>query len=461
MVTGREELQSRPEHRTQTSFPSFSAVGEKPRSALEKFLSVFADIRAGEGLTTILLAFNVFLLLGGYYLLKTARESLILTEGGAQIKSYSSALQAVLLLLVVPAYGWVASRIARVKLVTGVMLFFAVHLVLFYVAGKQGAREGVVFFVWVGIFNVFVISQVWAYANDLFTESQGKRLFPFIGIGSSLGAWLGAKAASEIVKGSDPYTLMLLGAGLLVFCAAIVFAVDRLEAKRADRLWGEAGEKPLGSAGGFALVLNDRYLRWIALLMILLNVVNSSGEFLLGNLVVEEAKAATADAADPKAAMKQYIGAFYGDFFGWVNLAGFVLQAFVVSRLFQFMGVRGALFILPDIALMSYSILALVPLLSVVRWAKTFENATDYSIQNTARQALFLPTSREAKYKAKAAIDTFFMRGGDVIQAGIVYVGSEILRLTTQQFAVINIALALVWIWVVARIAEEHRRQAF
>jgi ATP:ADP antiporter, AAA family len=97
----------------------------------------------------------------------------------------------------------------------------------------------------------------------------------------------------------------------------------------------------------------------------------------------------------------------------------------------------------------------------VVRVAKTLENATDYSIQNTARQALFLPTSREAKYKAKAAIDTFFMRFGDVIQAGIVYVGAEVLQLSTPQFAWINIALALVWLWVVAQIAAEHRRRAF
>lgn len=460
-MTPREQLQSQPELRSQRSFPSFTQVGAKPRSPLEKFLSIFADIRAGEGVTTILLTLNVFLLLGGYYLLKTARESLILSEGGAQIKSYSSALQAILLLLVVPAYGWVASRVKRVRLVTGVMLFFALHLVLFFLAGRQGAREGIAFFVWVGIFNVFVISQVWAFANDLFTESQGKRLFPFIGIGSSLGAWLGAQAAGQIVKGSDPYLLMLLGAGVLLICAALVYAVDRLEASRADQAWTAAAEKPLGNSGGFELVLSDSYLRWIAILMVLLNVVNSSGEYLLGNLVVDAAKAATAGAANQGAAMKQYIGAFYGEFFGWVNLAGAILQAFFVSRLFRFMGVRGALFILPVIALMSYSILALVPLLSVVRVAKTFENATDYSIQNTARQALFLPTSREAKYKAKAAIDTFFMRSGDVLQAGIVYLGSEVLKLSTPQFAWINVGLTCVWLWVVAQIAAEHRRRAF
>src|SRR5881409_1152593 len=103
--------------------------------------------------------------------------------------------------------------------------------------------------------------------------------------------------------------------------------------------------------------------------------------------------------------MRSMIGAFYGDFFGWVNLLGLLLQAFVVSRLFKYVGVRGALFALPLIALGSYSLMAFIPILSVVRVAKVLENSTDYSIQNTARHALFLPTSREAKYKVKAAID--------------------------------------------------------
>ena len=461
-MVSREELQSKPELRSQRSFPFYSTLGEKPKSALERLLSVFADVRSGEGMSVLLLTVNIFLLLAGYYLLKTAREALILTEGGAQIKSYSSALQALVLVLVVPAYGWVASRVKRARLVSGVMLFFASHLVIFWLLGSQGVREGIVFFVWVGIFNVFVISQVWAFANDLYTEPQGKRLFPFIGIGGSIGAWVGSTAASRLVKGWDPYVLMLAGAGLLLVCAAIVQWVARVEDRRADPQWAKAGEEPLGKEGGFELVLKDKYLRLVAILIIVLNVVNSSGEFLLGNLVVEQAKEAFAGSGpEVEAARKKFIGAFYGDFFSWVNLLGALLQAFGASRIFQFMGVRGALFLLPVIALMSYSVLALVPLLGVVRIAKTLENATDYSIQNTARQALFLPTSREAKYKAKAAIDSFFMRFGDVLQAGIVYLGSEVLKLSTTQFAWINVALTLAWLWVVAQIAENLRKRGF
>ena len=173
----------------------------KPQSEqknwVERALAVFADVRPGEAAGVLLLSLNAFLLLAGYYMLKTAREALILSQGGAEVKSYSSAGQAIILLALIPLYGAFASKVNRKSLLTATMLFFMSNLVVFYVLGMRGAREGVVYFLWVGIFNVFVISQFWAFANDLYTESQGKRLFPIIGFGSSLGAWLGAQAASR------------------------------------------------------------------------------------------------------------------------------------------------------------------------------------------------------------------------------------------------------------------------
>jgi AAA family ATP:ADP antiporter len=103
-------------------------------------------------------------------------------------------------------------------------------------------------------------------------------------------------------------------------------------------------------------------------------------------------------------------------------------------------------------------LLALLPVLAIVRVAKILENSTDYSIQNTLRQALFLPTSREAKYKAKAAIDTFFTRAGDVISAGFVALFAAI-GLATPVFAGLNVALTVAWLWVAGQIAREHRKK--
>src|SRR5690242_13012209 len=167
---GRPEYQSRPEMRSSRTLPRFETVDVRPRSPLERFLSYFADVRAGEGWSALLLTLNVFLLLFAYYLLKTVREALILTEGGAYIKAYSSAGQAGLLMILVPVYGYIGARVVRIRLLGGLLLFFISNLALFYLFGLSGAREGVVFYIWVGIFNVFIVSQVWAFANDIYTE---------------------------------------------------------------------------------------------------------------------------------------------------------------------------------------------------------------------------------------------------------------------------------------------------
>src|SRR5207342_1725323 len=135
---------------------------------LERLLSPIADVRRGEAASALLMALTMFLVLAGYYLLKTAREVFILSEGGAEVKSYSSAGQALLLLFLVPAYGALASRVNRTQLVQWVTLFFASNLLVFLAALAAGWHIGVVFFLWLGIFNVMVIAQFWAFAADVF-----------------------------------------------------------------------------------------------------------------------------------------------------------------------------------------------------------------------------------------------------------------------------------------------------
>jgi ATP:ADP antiporter, AAA family len=428
------------------------------KNIAERALSVLAEVRAGEGAGVLLLALNVFLLLLSYYLLKTVREPLILTlKGGAELSSYSYAAQALLLLGIVPAYGALASRVGRIRLITWVTLIFASNLLLFYALGVAGwAYEGIVFFIWVGIFNVLIVAQFWSFANDLYSESRGKRLFPAIAVGASLGSLVGAKAAAMMMSRTGPYKLMLIAAGLLVVCILISRIIHYRAA--GDRVHFSSGpaEVPLAKTGALELLMRDRYLLFIALMILLLNIVNSSGEFLLRKFVVAEAVRV---AGSSEAAQQVFIAVFYGNYEVWYNSVGLVLQMFAVSRLFRYAGVRAALFVLPGIALGSYSLLLWLPLLPVMRWAKIVENGVDYSVQNTTVQALFLPTSREAKYKAKAAIDTFFKRAGDVLQAGIVKVGA-LLELGITGFVVINLVLTLVWLGVAVGIARKYRRRA-
>jgi len=426
------------------------------KSALERALSLFTDVRPGEGVSALLLAANVFCILALYSVLKPVRSALILSESGAVAQSYAAAGQALLLLVVVPLYGRLASRVGRIRLIVTVTLFFASNLLVFYALGRAGVRLGFAFYIWIGIFNLVLVSQVWAFANDLYSSDRGKRLFPIVGVGASLGAWIGAEIASALFGTLGAYRLMLGVAGGLCACLLLTIAIDRRErvSGPADDTSTPPAEEPLGRAGGFQLILAQRYLLYIALFVMVLNVVNTLGEFLLASLV-ENASGAAAAAAGQDTAT--WIGGFMARFNANVNLLGLLVQLFLVSRVFKYIGVRGALFILPVIAFFSYGSMAFLPVLAVVQVAKTLENATDYSIQNTTRQALFLLTSREAKYKAKQAIDAFFHRAGDLLQLVVVLIGSA-LMFGTQHFAMVNLVLIAIWILLAFGIAAEHRK---
>ena len=163
-------------------------------------------------------------------------------------------------------------------------------------------------------------------------------------------------------------------------------------------------------------------------------------------------------AAETVAFLRSGTALFYGTFFFWVNLAALLTQSFLVSRLLRFGGFGATMLMLPTIALVSYTTMALLPMLAVVRVLKIAENATDYSINNTARQVLWLPTTSEQKFKAKPAIDSLFVRLGDGFAALTVLVGVHALDLSAQSFFMVNVALVVVWLGVSVGIVRAYSR---
>src|SRR6202789_3533321 len=331
--------------------PEFEPVR---RSALDRVLSVITDVRAGEGLGAVLLTADLTVLLGGYYLLKTVRESLILAQGGAEVKAYSSAAQAILLFGVVPVYGWIATRINRNQLLRWTAIFFASNLLVFAYLGRIGVREAVPYFIWVGIFNVFTVAQLWAFATDLYTEAQGKRLFPMLGVGASIGAVGGAWIAGKIIKPVGPYNMMLIGAAALCLCAALSRWAGHVISEREGEREKKKNVETLGPEGGFQLLLSDPYLRLIAVLTILLNIVSLSGDFIAGKLLISHPNEAVGVGKQLMDARGAYIGAYFPNYYAWTNLVSFVIQAFLVSRIFKYVGVRKSLFILPALSLATF-----------------------------------------------------------------------------------------------------------
>ncbi|NJK88389.1 MAG: translocase [Myxococcales bacterium] len=438
------------------------------RSLLERTLGLITDVRAGEGITALLLSLNIFVLLSAYYVIKPVREAFILVmEDGARYKSYTSAAIAIVLLFAVPAYGSFASRVKRNRLVVSVTLFFASHLVLFYLgSATELVRNniGIVFYVWVGIFNMMVVAQFWALANDLYTEDQGKRLFPLVGIGASVGAAAGAWVAKYLVYAIGNYPMLLVAAVMLAFVAFLTQVVHARESKRAvsDHRTSEGVEDAPARDGRrknpFGLVFGYRYLTLLAVFSLVFTWVNTNGEYMLSALVSERAQELSSSNDLGGLSKGEWISSFYSDFFFYVNILGFVLQAFVVSRLVRYVGLGPTFFLLPAIAMFDAVAVAVAPVLAILRVGKIAENATDYSVNNTVRNMLWLPTTREMKYNAKQAVDTFFVRMGDVASAGLVFVGAGLLSWSVQIFAISNILLIGIWVVVALAILREMPR---
>jgi AAA family ATP:ADP antiporter len=461
------------------------------RSPLDRLLRLFTDVRPGEGATALLLALNVFLLLTSYSMAKVLRESMILPGGGANIKAYTAAGTAGLLVLLVPAYGALAARAPRRTLIAAVSAFFFACMLAFYALARLQFRVGVPFYIWLAIFSLMIIAQFWSFANDLYTTEEGKRLFPLIQFGGSIGAVAGAALTGPLVRMLGVYEPMLLAAVLLAVATAITLLVDRNERRRTEearRAIHTSGTLPAATAqyraesgefkavaaseayskasgtfrvvkpgadereevkatkGAFRLVFSNPYLLAYAVMILLLNWVNTAGGYLLDTT----RDSLTAD----------QVASFYSGFYTAQNILSLALQMFIVSRLLKYGGVRLSLLVLPAIALVGYGAIAFVPVLAFMRWTKITENATDYSLQNTLRAVLFLPTTREEKYSAKQAIDGFFVRAGDLLHAGLLFAGTTFLAMQARHFAMVNIALVIGWLALALIIGRRYERLA-
>jgi AAA family ATP:ADP antiporter len=456
------------------STPTAGPAGHGSGGGIYRLLRIFTVIYPGEATKALLLFLNVFLLMFSYYIIKPVRDALILTGQSAEIKAYMGAAQAVLLIFVVKAFSRVASRFPRHILIAWVTLFFISNLVLFYVVDLFGAPVsvmGIIFFIWIGIYNQLIPAQFWGFANDLYSEDEGKRLFPLIAYGATLGSLVGSIVSRQLWKPVGAYGMMLVTAAVLGVCIFLSMGIHKREVHRQARAAGGEGkpagpsvqEQPLKAGGGFRLVFKSRYLFYIAIVIAIYNFVNQVGEYILGKVLQGMAQKAVPAALDPQAAeqMKEtYIGQFYSGYQFLTNVVAMIIALFLVSRLFRWVGVAGALFVFPLMVLGGYGLITLGASLLVVKWVKIVENGTDYSLMNATKAALYLITSREEKYKAKVAIDTFFVRGGDFLGGLLVFIGTTFLAFrAVENYAIINAVSILVWVVLCFFIVKEYKKR--
>lgn len=444
---------------------------------MERLLRLSTDVRPGEGRLALLMFANVFLILCAYYLLKPLREGwLAISDIGGlsklELKAYTSFGQTLLLAGVATWYGRLVDRWPRRVLITRATGFCMANIVVFWLVQPDfliGHMPGlgIAYYVWVGMFGAFVVAQFWAFASDLYHQEQGRRLLPMIAIGATSGAMTGAWLEGRLVAWQlvDPRYLLIAALPLLALSIGLTRHVD----SAVGGVGKSEGARPEGEVlegrGALPMVLGSRFLLAVAVATLLLNCVKTLGESVLFDAVsqgvaVQAAQSGITGDAELRAFRQAETTLFYGNFFFWINAIALFLQVFVASRLLRFGGFGALFLLLPVVALTSYASMLMLPALWVIKTMKIAENATDYSIQNTARHVLWLPMSQEVTFKAKPTIDSLFMRGGDGLAALTVLVGHQVFSAGIRSYFAVNVSLVVLWLGLAIWIVREHAKLA-
>jgi ATP:ADP antiporter, AAA family len=441
-------------------------TGHAHYSWLDRMVSHVTRVRPREGHAALLFFLHAFLLLASYQMIKALREAFMLSKFSAETRAYAVAAMALVLMIAVPLYGRLRRRMDGAQLLRAVTLFFAATLPVFAILFHGGVPIAFPFYVWVSIYGVAVVAQLWAYAADSFNVRTGQRLFVVIMLGANIGALAGSRFTGFAVETLKPMGLMIL-ATCTLSATLLLARPERAsipDGSRAVSVGRRDAPAPM-LLGGIGLVLRDRYMLMIAAFVVLLNWINSTGEFILADYVKSHAIANAGNQGEE--AVGLFIASFYGNFSFWVTLVSLAIQLLLVSRVYQLVGVRGALLVHPTIVALGYGLLVFAPLIggfipifSLIRRIKVADNGVDYSLMNTTRQTLFLPVDQDSKYDGKIAVDTFFVRFGDLFQAVCVFAGLNFFGWGSHQFAVLTFALSLCWIGLAVAMGRAYTNKA-
>jgi AAA family ATP:ADP antiporter len=426
----------------------------------ERLLNLISIVKPGEGLSCLLLTANATILMACYYLLKVVREPLILAYGGAEYKSYATALQALVLMAVVPIFTMFYHKYSqsedRSTIINRVLLFFASNLLIFILLDFLNFNIGMAFYVWLGIFSVMVVAQFWAFAADSYNVRVGQRLFGILAVGSTLGALIGSKLAGPIYPYVGVTGVMIISTFLILLSLFLTMKTpNAIPLMAANTEPSTSEHQPNQWLDGFAVIFQSKYLMLIALFMCMSIFINSTGEYIIFDFLYDESVNLFSN--DQLEQREIYQAQFTSNYYALITLFSFLIQLFIVSRLINAIGVKGSILVLPVIMMVSYTLMLFFPVFGIVRYLMIAENSANYSIQNTTRHALFLPVPRKLKYLGKTTIDTFFWRLGDLLYGGFIFVGVTYFDFSVTTFILSNLIMAVGLFILAWRIGHYNR----
>lgn len=415
---------------------------------LQNVLPSVTDAEPDEAIPVGWAFLYFFCLLCGYYILRPVRDEMAI-EGGVQHLPWMMTATFVTLLLVTPLFGWLSARVPRYRLLLIIYTFFGLHLVLFFaammghVSPQWTARA---FFVWLSVFNLFVVSIFWSVMADVFTPGQGARLFAVIAAGGSIGAMVGPLLTTGLTYLIPIPVLLLISVGFLVACVVCVYQLDRWA--RARPVWQASLQgEPIGGSiwAGVRLAFSSPYLLGICLYLFFLTTTATF-------LYLEQMRLVSEQISSPEGRTRLFA---LIDLV--VNVLTFLTQVMVTSRIISRFGLASALIVLPIASAIGFGMIGLMPLLTIYIFFTIVRRVGEYALAKPAREVLFTVVSREEKYKAKNFIDTAVLRGGDAMTGWIVN-GVKMLGVTAGQMVWVLIPLALLWGWVGWFLARQEEK---
>lgn len=390
--------------------PMDSTTASNSPKASTPLLQRLVLLRPGEAAPLLWAAAYFFFLLMSLYLLRPVREAMGIAQGADKLPWLMTTTM-VVMLVAHPLYAALVSRLPRKRFIPAVSHFFAANLLLFAVLfallpEHGGTLLGYVFYVWLSVFNLFVVSVFWSLMADVFTEDQGKRLFAMISMGGTLGAVVGAAVTEALTRGPLGFHLEPTGLNIIAALSLEVAVVCMLQLARRFRL-SETGERNREPGpdfrAGFKAIMGSRYLQTICMYMLLFAITSTFLYLMQGDIVAKS----FGTRAERTAAFAKIDVA--------VNVLTLLLQLLVTSRLLRWIGVSGVLLVLPLLTLAGMGALVVLPTYAVLAAVQILRRGVHYAVDRPAREILYIPLGPEEKYKSKAFIDTFVFRSGDFL----------------------------------------------
>ncbi|MEC5386004.1 MFS transporter [Uliginosibacterium sp. H3] len=400
----------------------------------------------------------VLALMAAYYVIRPIRDTMGI-EGGVENLQWLFTGTLLVMLAINPPYAALVRKLARVRFITVTYLFFVANLVLFIIL-LQGASDeqrvwiGRAFFIWVSVFNLFVVSVFWALMVDVFNAEQAKRLFGLISAGATVGAIGGSALASGLARNVEAHWL-LSGSALLLLVA--VFSVRRLSqlAPQLRSVTSDAGQAeheartPIGGPiiSGLTHTLRSPYLLGISLYILLYSITSTFLYFQQAAIVRDYF---------PDRATRTV---FFANVDLAVNLLTLLMQLFLTGRFLRRFGVAIAAALLPALSVIGFGVLALLPTVAVLVGVQVLRRVANFALAKPTREVLFTVVSREDKYKAKSVIDTIVYRAGD--QAGSwSYAALGALGLGTAGVALAAVPLSILWVVNAVWLGRRQKKMA-